>query len=107
MLERLKLLREREGISQKALADRIGVSQQSVNKYENHNVEPDLETLIRMADFFGTSVDWLIGRTGGEAPDGTVPAELTAEELRWVETWRRLSRRQKDALAAVADTYLT
>ena len=70
MLERLKLLREREGISQKALADRIGVSQQSVNKYENHNVEPDLETLIRMADFFGTSVDWLIGRTGGEAPDG-------------------------------------
>ena len=44
MLTNLKKLREDASISQKALADAIGVSQQSVNKYEIHNIEPDIET---------------------------------------------------------------
>ena len=52
MLERLRMLRIRDGVSQKKLADMMQVSQQSINKYENHNVQPDLQTLIRFADFF-------------------------------------------------------
>ena len=63
MLKNLKLLRNERHISQQQLADMIGVSQQSVNKYENHNVEPDLTTLIAIADFFDTSVDYIIGHT--------------------------------------------
>lgn len=51
MLENLKKLREEAGITQKGLADAIGVSQQSINKYENHNIEPDIETLMRIARF--------------------------------------------------------
>ena len=61
MLINLKKLRQETGVSQKQLADNIGVSQQSINKYENHNIEPDIETLIRIADFFDTSVDYLVG----------------------------------------------
>ena len=38
-------------LTQKGLADAIGVSQQSINKYENHNIEPDIETLMRIARF--------------------------------------------------------
>lgn len=52
MLKNLRLLREESGMSQRQLADRIGVSQQSINKYENHNVEPDIGALIRMATAF-------------------------------------------------------
>ena len=63
MLENLRKLRDETGISQKSLADKIGVSQQSINKYENHNIEPDISTLIRIADYFNTSVDYLIGHT--------------------------------------------
>ena len=63
MLENLKSLRKAAAISQKQLADAIGVSQQSINKYEYHNIEPDIGTLIRIADFFDTSVDYLIGHT--------------------------------------------
>ena len=58
MIQNLKSLRTSKGISQQQLADIIGVSQQSINKYENHNVEPDIATLIRIADFFQTSVDF-------------------------------------------------
>ncbi|MBQ8922805.1 MAG: helix-turn-helix transcriptional regulator [Oscillospiraceae bacterium] len=41
MVKNLKTLRTKFRLSQQQLADVIGVSQQSVNKYENHNIEPD------------------------------------------------------------------
>ena len=49
MIANLKKLREEAGMSQRQLADSIGVSQQSVNKYENHNVEPDIAVLVQIA----------------------------------------------------------
>lgn len=61
MVKNLKELRVQAGISQQQLADVIGVSQQSINKYENHNIEPDIRTLVALADYFETSVDYLIG----------------------------------------------
>lgn len=59
MVKNLKKLRAEYGISQQQLADVIGVSQQSINKFENHNVEPDIETLGAMADYFNVSIDYL------------------------------------------------
>ena len=45
MLPNLKLLRKEYGISQQVLADMMGVSQQSINQYENHSIEPDIALL--------------------------------------------------------------
>ena len=58
MLKNLKKLRLRKGLSQQRLADIIGVSQQSVNKYENHSIEPDMDTLISLANF--STPRWII-----------------------------------------------
>ena len=66
MLENLKLLRSTAGISQKTLADSIGVSQQSINKYENHNIEPDIATLSSIADYFH-----LLSRLSNELPSSS------------------------------------
>lgn len=60
-MENLKKLRIKHKISQKQLADVIGVSQQSINKYENHNIEPDIDTLKSLANYFNTSIDYLVG----------------------------------------------
>lgn len=60
MLKNLKQLRAEKGISQQKLACEIGMSQQSINGYENSGVEPDISTLIRIADFFETTVDYII-----------------------------------------------
>ena len=57
MLPNLKLLRKEYGISQQRLADVLGVSQQSINQYENHRVEPDIRVLSALADYFNTSID--------------------------------------------------
>ena len=61
MIKNLKALLKEYNISQQQLANIIGVSQQSINKYENHNVEPDIETLKAIATFFNTTIDFLVG----------------------------------------------
>ena len=63
MLVNIKTLRKELNISQQKLADEIGVSQPSINKYENHNHEPDISTLIKLANYFETSVDYIVGNT--------------------------------------------
>lgn len=106
MLINLKKLREDASISQKALADAIGVSQQSVNKYENHNIEPDIETLIRIADFFETSVDYLIGHTSVRRKIEEVHIfELNDRESKVMEQYRALTPKQKACVNVVMDSY--
>lgn len=106
MLENLKKLREETGVTQKQLAETIGVSQQSINKYENHNIEPDIETLIRLADFFQTSVDYLIGHSQLRRKIEVMhPFDLNEEEGNIITQWRRLTPTQKNCIAAVIDSY--
>ncbi len=69
MVENLKKLRIKHKISQKQLADVIGVSQQSINKYENHNIEPDIDTLKSLANYFNTSIDYLVGYSNKNTSD--------------------------------------
>lgn len=63
MLKNLKKLRTEKGISQQKLADIIMVSQQSINKYENQSCEPDINTMIRIAEYFDVTLDYLVGRS--------------------------------------------
>lgn len=60
---RLKELRMRRGISQIRLAMELSMSQNSISRYENGEREADYDTLIAFADYFGVSVDYLLGRT--------------------------------------------
>ena len=107
MLINLKRLRDEASISQRTLAEAIGVSQQSVNKYENHNIEPDIETMIRIADYFDTSVDYLIGHTDKRNLHMDPNASgLDAEEVKLVKQYRSLTKRQKDAINTVMNSYL-
>jgi transcriptional regulator with XRE-family HTH domain len=106
MLENLKNLRKESNVSQKALADAIGVSQQSVNKYENHNIEPDINTLILMADYFDTSVDFLIGRTTvREQFSAEHPLCLSDAERTLVTKYRRLNDPQRKSIDLIMENY--
>ena len=88
MLKNLRKLREEKGVTQKQLADIISVSQQSINKYENHNIEPDIDTLIKMADYFETSVDYIVGHSKIRRKIEIVNSyDLNAEEAKLVEDY--------------------
>lgn len=107
MLKNLKKLREEKGISQKQLADVVSVSQQSINKYENHNIEPDIDTLIKMADYFETSVDYIIGHSKIRRKIEAVSSyDLNIEEAKLVESYRALSNNQRKSIVLIIENYI-
>lgn len=61
--ERLKSLRFQNGVTQKAIAEGIGVTPVSVQRFEYGTAKPKLDTVIKIADFFNVSLDYLIGRS--------------------------------------------
>ena len=54
---RIKELRERHGLTQKELAEKLGVSAQAVSKWENNVNQPDVSTIRKLCAIFGISVD--------------------------------------------------
>ena len=96
-MEKLLFLREQLNVTQKAVADYIGLSRQAYAHYEFGDRYPDLKTLCKLADFFGVSVDYLLGREdNGKAavqnsfPNTTTSHELPADEVRLLEKYRLL-----------------
>ncbi len=60
---RLKDLREDNDVKQKELAEYLNIKQNTYSQYENGKREIPLEMLWKLADFYNTSVDYIIGRT--------------------------------------------
>lgn len=71
-MENLKKLRLERNLSQQKLAEAIGLSQQTITKYENGKTQPDFQTLMTLAEFFHTSVDYLIGYTNNPKSNRTI-----------------------------------
>ena len=63
MTFRLRELRKSKKISQLKLAIDLNMNQNTISRYENMEREADYETLIRFADYFNVSLDYLLGRT--------------------------------------------
>lgn len=63
MGQRLCQLRSRAGLSQDALAERLGVSRQSISKWETDASIPDLDRLVRLSEIFGVTLDELVKGT--------------------------------------------
>lgn len=62
MVLKIKQLREENGMTQKELADRVGNVQRNVSNWEIGASEPDCETIVRLAEVFGVTLDELFGR---------------------------------------------
>lgn len=61
--ENIKKLRVAKNLNQVEFAKLIGVTKQCVSNWENDNVIPSIEMLVKMADLFNVSTDYLLGRT--------------------------------------------
>lgn len=64
---RLKELRAEKGATQKEVAEFISCSPLVYSRYEREEREPDIDTLCRLADYFGVSVDYIVERTNVKA----------------------------------------
>lgn len=88
---RLRELREKKRLSQQQLADWLGLTRSSISNYENNTQTPPADTLVRLADIYGVSVDYLLGVKNdrkrvlvieGLTPFQEKALEILAEEFR-------------------------
>lgn len=92
----LKKLRENKDLKQEDIARMMNVDRSTVGKWENGSSKPDYEKMIKLADFYNVTVDYLLGREEVE----TIAAhqeEYTQEELDEIENFKNYvrSRRKK------------
>ena len=60
--KRLRECREKEGLSQEIAAKKMNMNYRTYRRYECGEAEPPLSALIKIADFYGVSIDYLAGR---------------------------------------------
>ena len=86
--QRIAQQRKELGLSQEALGDQLGVSRQSIYKWESDAALPEIDKLIALSRLFGVSVGWLLGVEAPPEPAGEaagMDGELTAPQLKMVE----------------------
>ncbi|OUM95311.1 MAG: XRE family transcriptional regulator [Thermobacillus sp. ZCTH02-B1] len=81
--ERLRQLRKAKGMTQEQVAAYLNAAKSTVSQYENNVNEPDLKTLVKLADLFGVSVDYLFGREPAARADKTDRNGGNADKSRW------------------------
>jgi transcriptional regulator with XRE-family HTH domain len=81
--DRLKEIRKRNNLTQEELATILGVSRSSVAKYEANERYPEIDLIVKAADYFCISVDYLLDRNPSHAERiaVTIAAELNKREL--------------------------
>jgi transcriptional regulator with XRE-family HTH domain len=73
---RIKLLREELGLKQDELAKALNISPSSIGMYETNKREPNNEITIKLADFFGVSTDYLLGKSDIRKTDAEIKQEF-------------------------------
>ena len=87
-MNRIKQLRKEKGITQENLSAMVGISQVTVSEYENGRNYPSVENLLKIADHFGVSTDYLLERSNIR---GTLKAgEYTGDEAELLNNYRSL-----------------
>ena len=94
----LKELRKDKNCTQRELAEYLGYSTNIICEWENQRCEPKIETILRLADFFDVSIDYLLGRTdelGAIVPKPTAAPALAEDEAQLLSLFRGMDHAQK------------
>ena len=103
---KLKELREERGFTQSEVAKAIGGTQSNLAKWEKNIVQPSAEFIIKLADFFDVTADYLLGRTDdlGVLVPGNNP-QYSVEEQKLIQDYRGLAQPLKDMLQSLIRTW--
>ena len=91
--ERIRSLRNNRGISQVELAEALHVTKQSVSNWENNNIQPSIEVLVKIARYFSVSTDYLLGLETKKTIDVSGISDESNAHLKWlVEMLKRTGK---------------
>lgn len=94
---RLKELRDEKNISQLQLASAIDTNQSTIGRWEKGLISPSIEYVEKLSNYFGCSIDYLVGRSDDFGNINT-NADLSAEESEIIETFRSLTSERDKTL---------
>ena len=95
----LKEIRLENGMKRSELSRLTGIHQNTIANYENEERQAPYETLILFADFFGITVDELLGRKG--VPDRAAAIPATAQEKRILKKFRALDETDRARIEGI------
>ena len=98
---RLRGLREEKALKQADIAKVLGISRTTYTQYETEKSEPDLETVRKLAEYFNTTTDYLLGKSIVRTPIETIAAhhdgdEFTEEELADIEKFKEFVKMKRE-----------
>lgn len=83
--ERAQHLRKEMGLNQTQLAEKIGISLTQLQRYENKGVQPPADILKKLADAFGTSIDYLVSGSLDQRIANSVEDAELIKQLRQID----------------------
>lgn len=103
-MENLKKIREKKKVTQVRLSIAAEVSQETISAYESGKSFPSVETLIKMADFLGTSTDYLLGRINDDMPLLSIKKNgFDNMDLMLLETFDKMTKDKKNKVIGYID----
>lgn len=103
-MNRIKELRTERGITQADLAKILKTSDRAVGYYENGDREPDYSTLLKIADYFDVSIDYLLGASDIKNPNENKNDDK--EFVAFYEGYKDLDDADKEILKATLDAFV-
>ncbi len=106
MIKRLKELRLNKNLTQTKLAEKFGITYSNIGEWERGKSEPSTNMLIKLANFFNVSIDYLVGRENFS--NVTVSASvqgLTSQEERLLMAFKKLDDSERDKIIYDAEYF--
>ena len=103
---RLEDLREERGLTQNEIAEAIGTSRTNIGRWEKGLNEPSYTFVVKLANFFNVTVDYLIGNEENVSTvRGGSPETFTEEERTLIRYYRAIGKEAKNAVFATAESF--
>lgn len=112
--ENLIRYRKKRGLTQADVADVLGISRVSYSRYESGTREPDLGTVVTLADFFGVTVDELVGHASDQSHKGLKIGNTVEDDksishaLSQISSYsgKKITDHDRYTLASIIEVYL-
>lgn len=103
-MNRIAEVRKQHHLTQKDLGSILGAAQNTISNWESEKRSPDYASLQKMAQYFGVTIDWLLGLDAKKAPP-TPEGEgrLPDDERRLLALFHQLNREGRERLVEIAD----
>ena len=105
-MNRIKELRQKENMRQVDFSQKFNITQATLSNWERGVHDPDNETLIKIANFFNVSTDYLLGKHNAPGPELVIPDALKGVPLAFHRgEFKDLTQEEVDNLAIIAAGY--